>query len=373
MGDYKRQHYVPRFYLKYFTSPPDGSINIGMIKDRRIITQVAYGNQCQEDHFYGEDLLLEKNVFSKMDGLGSTTLSNIIKTEALPKRGSESWQTLYAYTHLQHLRTMAAYDESMAQTIDFETFMFKEFLKSEGISDFDPKFAPCKRPSDGMKMILSACADTVVEILDLKCKLLVNATANEFITSDNPVALVNPYYHGRCNGGTTGLAKSGLQIFFPISPKHVIIFYDSSLYEIGERKHHVVHVRSKHDVKWLNRLQHLNARSCVYFRDKEIAEAVKESFRTDKDDMRPKISTTALNGNETLIHQTKQELRVNGVPSFCAFSKRRSDKLVPTGKVPYRNPEEVNLRKLFGTYVLEGRYQRNEFNSFLDDFERGDA
>lgn len=372
-NEYKKQHYVPSFYLKYFTSLADGSINIGIIKNRKIVPKASYRNQCQEEHFYGKDLLLEKNVFAKIDGLGSSTLSNIIETETLPKRGSESWQTLYIYTHLQHLRTMAAYDESAARIIDLETHMFREYLKSKGIPDFDPKLTPGNHLSEGMKMILSACADAVTEILDLKCKLLINTTAGEFITSDNPVALVNPYYHGRCSGGTTGLAKSGLQIFFPLSPKHVIVFYDSDLYEIGERKRQVVHVRSEHDVKWINRLQHLNARACVYFQNKELSELVRESLRDEDEVKRPKLNLIPLKNDEMLIHQAKPELPTKGTPSFCVFSKRRGDESIPAGQIPYRKPDEVFMRKRFDGYVAEGRYQRNEFRRFLDDFGRGDA
>ncbi len=372
-NEYKRQHYVPRFYLERFASPLDGYVNIGVIKDRKIIPKADYRNQCQEEYFYGKDLHLEKNLFSKIDGLGSSTLGDVIKTETLPKRGTESWQMLYMYTHLQHLRTMAAYDESAAQIIDLETLMFKEYLKSKGIPDFDPKFIPGNHPSEGMKMILSACADTVIEIMDLKLKLLINSTTGEFITSDNPVALVNPYYHGRCSGGTTGLAKSGLQIFLPISPRHVIVFYDRDLYEIGERKRQVVHVRSEHDVKWLNKLQHLNARACVYFQNKELADKVKESFRNEGDADRPKLNVIPLKDNETLIHQAKKELRIKGMPSFCVFSKRQSAELIPAGQIPYRKPGEVYVRKRFDSHVAVGRYQRNEFGRFLDDFERGDA
>lgn len=372
-SEYKRQHYVPSFYLKNFTSAVDESINIGIIKGRKIVLKAAYKNQCQEEHFYGKDLLLEKNVFSKVDGLGSSVLSHIIKTETLPKRGSESWQMLYIYTHLQHLRTMAAYDESAAHVIDLETHMFKEYLKSNGIPDFDPKLVPGNHPSEGMKMILSACADAVIEILDLKCKLLINSTAAEFITSDHPVALVNPYYHGRCSGGTTGLAKSGLQIFFPLSPRHIVLFYDSELYEIGEKRRQVVHVRSEHDLKWLNSLQHLNARACVYFQSKELAGMVKESLRDEDDINRPKLNLIPLKNNEVLIHQAKPELGIRGTLSFCSFTKRRSDEVVPLGQIPYRNPDEVYMRKRFNNYVAEGRYQRSEFSNFLDDFERGCA
>ena len=372
-SDYKRQHYVPSFYLKNFTSATDESINIGIIKGRKIILKAAYKNQCQEEHFYGKDLLLEKNVFSKVDGLGSSVLGHIIKTETLPKRGSESWQMLYTYTHLQHLRTMAAYDETAAHVMDLETYMFKEYLKSEGIPDFDPKLAPGNHPSEGMKMILSTCADAALEILDLKCKLLINSSAGEFITSDHPVALVNPYFHGRCSGGTTGLAKSGLQIFFPISPRHLIVFYDGDLYKIGEKKRQVVHVRSEYDLKWLNSLQHLNARSCVYFQSPKLADMVKESLRGEEYINRPKFNLIPLNGNEVMIHQAKQELRIRGTPSFCTFTKRRSNEAVPLGKIPYRNPDEVYMRKLFNNYVAEGRYQRSDFGKFLDDLERDGA
>ncbi|WP_461622080.1 DUF4238 domain-containing protein, partial [Bradyrhizobium sp. 23AC] len=76
-----------------------------------------------------------------------------------------------------------------------------------------------------------------------------------FITSDHPVVFYNQYAEHRTIRSNTGLASKGLQIFYPISPYHIIILYDEAIYKIGAKKSTSVDVTSVSDVQQLNDLQ----------------------------------------------------------------------------------------------------------------------
>jgi hypothetical protein len=368
---YKRQHYVPRFYLKFFSTDGDKLINIGLIKQRKIVSSVEYSSQCYEEYFYGKDLKLEKNVFSPVDAEGSRVLTKIMKEQAPPKEGSAEWQHLYLYVHLQIIRTKASYDEAAARTLELETLLFKEYLKSKGHPDADPKLEIRNHPSEGMKMILSACADGVKNILDLKCKLLVNDTANELVTSDNPVALINPLFQDRYEGSSTGLAQRGIQIIFPISPKHALIFYDNSVYQMGEKKRQTLYVRSTRDINWLNQLQHLNASECIYFKSISSSSIVSRDFRDASLDRDISTQLYPAQNGDVLIRLSRDDIKVKGLLNFCEYHVKPSTTKIKLGQVPYRNPEYIQMQKLFDYHVLNGKYKQTEWDKFLDDFELG--
>lgn len=56
--DNKKHHYVPRFYLKQFSSKPN-RINIYNIKQKIFIEDAGLKNQCYKNRFYGADNELE--------------------------------------------------------------------------------------------------------------------------------------------------------------------------------------------------------------------------------------------------------------------------------------------------------------------------
>lgn len=60
MLEKKRQHYVPRFYLKNFSWGNRRPIHLCNIKTGAQITAENLVTQCYEGYFYGKDLVLEE-------------------------------------------------------------------------------------------------------------------------------------------------------------------------------------------------------------------------------------------------------------------------------------------------------------------------
>jgi len=54
MPQNKKQHYVPKFYLKRFT-PNERLINLYNLKSRRNIIGASLSSQCYKDYMYGKD------------------------------------------------------------------------------------------------------------------------------------------------------------------------------------------------------------------------------------------------------------------------------------------------------------------------------
>ncbi len=73
--------------------------------------------------------------------------------------------------------------------------------------------------------ILNLVKDILPLITDLEIGILENKTEVSFFTSDVPVIIINSLSIHRA-----GLGDIGTVIFFPVSPKKMIMFYDSKLY-----------------------------------------------------------------------------------------------------------------------------------------------
>jgi len=102
-------------------------------------------------------------------------------------------------------------------------------------------------------------------LFDLGLKVLVNTSNAEFITSDAPVVLFNQWCQDIRGMGTTGFASHGLQIFLPLSPSHMLLFYDPAIYRVGKMQALAVKVSSEYDVVGINRLQLTVAEENLYY------------------------------------------------------------------------------------------------------------
>ncbi len=99
----------------------------------------------------------------------------------------------------------------------------------------------------------------------LSSKLVVNHTAEKFITSDNPCVFYNVLTERiGCDKGCH-VNSVGLIIILPISPEMSIIFYDDAVYKFGDKKTRVIELKDSSDAIELNKLQLVSAEQNVYF------------------------------------------------------------------------------------------------------------
>ncbi|MCZ0939542.1 MAG: DUF4238 domain-containing protein [Caldilineaceae bacterium] len=266
MAKKKNQHYVPEFYLKRFSPDKEKrTIGIWNLRRRQKIIGASLRDQCSLDYFYGKDLILEES-FEDLERLASGLLKRIDKAGALPEPCSNSHALL-----LIHLATQWARTKYMADAVQDMEESFLNYL-----SELDEQEA--KRFRDDIRRHLDNPVHLSILILmeifplllDLDCKILANQTAIEFVTSDNPVVFYNQLFSFQKSQSNTGIAVKGLQIFFPIAPGKVLLFYDSTAYSVGRRNQPIVEVSDSHDVDQINLLQMANCQHNVYFRDTSI-------------------------------------------------------------------------------------------------------
>lgn len=109
MSDIKtrKQHFVPRFYLKLFADK-NNKFNVYDFQQEKIIAKpVYYGSQCYGKYFYGEDGLWETRL-SEMEGKWATSVYKAINGEKLSQEDILSLKEFIVY---QRQRTSAEIDD----------------------------------------------------------------------------------------------------------------------------------------------------------------------------------------------------------------------------------------------------------------------
>lgn len=265
MAEKKKQHYVPKFYLKFFSVEGDKThIKIFNKSRAKTINKGTIKGQAQEDYYYGKDLSLE-NWFGEIETECAIIFNEIIASKTLPKKNSKEHQYTWLFMLLQAYRTPAQVKEinemtdSMVKSIIKHDKEFQKFdINSFKIGINDAPLRNIKTLIEGLPMMT-----------DLELKLIVNRTDIPFITSDNPAFKYNQFLESRnFKYGKTGMGCKGLQIFYPVSPDLMLIFYDPKIYKTGNKKQFSDVAATSKDVDELNLLIFLYAQQTVYSNEK---------------------------------------------------------------------------------------------------------
>lgn len=294
--DKKRQHYVPKFYLKLF-SLNNECTQIGLFNFRHDLFKaaVALEPQAQRSNFYGKDGIIE-NALSTIETESAPVIKNIIAANVIPAKMTAAYMKVYVFSILLAYRTTNDADAVNAIVNDYKN-LFVEY--DVDLTDEE------KTRLKSYELVHESPAEVSVSIMiqklplgfDLKAKLILNKTDRKLIISDNPVIRYNQFLEQRKHhGGNDGIATKGLQIFVPISPNHLIIFYDEGIYKIGDRNSDVIEMTVNADVDFLNLLQLVNCNDQVYF-NHEVSETYIRSLIS-----KAKNNNTIDNGKMKLIN-----------------------------------------------------------------------
>jgi hypothetical protein len=88
----KKQHYVPKFYLKHFEGKKK-RINMFYINGERFIPDVGLRDQCYNDFMYGSDGNLEE-ALANFESVVAPILQQCVNEGRLPRSGSEEMDML---------------------------------------------------------------------------------------------------------------------------------------------------------------------------------------------------------------------------------------------------------------------------------------
>ncbi|WNJ87943.1 DUF4238 domain-containing protein [Bosea sp. 685] len=258
MADNKQQHYVPKATLRHFACDPDRQpkprlINLINISRGKVVRGASLADQCYRDYFYGKDTRVEK-ALGGAEGYFASLVRKMITTRSIDER--DGWH-LVQMVSLQRGRTLRAEQELNGMTDKMiKLFMFNK-IGEDDLRRVRIGLEGAARLNVAQSLAISPM------LLDLKRFLIVNETSVPFVIADNPVVSTN--WFGRKNDPRrmVGIARSGLQMILPLTPKFALMMHDNNVYN-AESDHNVIALANSAEASALNELQWMNAYQNVY-------------------------------------------------------------------------------------------------------------
>jgi hypothetical protein len=272
----EKNHFVPRSYLRRFSSTSDRQIALYNIKSGIFALEAPIKSQCSRDYFYTKNPKFEDS-YRAVEDKQKALFDYIIATHQVPASGSRDRSDLSACTIFQAGRTASTVSEADHMVNQFGKAALYHHLTKEGNTEL-LEFLPD---------LWIATIDVVIEriaehllmyplIDDLDCTLLINHTSEDFLTSDHPVALCNSLPTTQNAQRNVGFASRGLIILYPISPRELLFFSDPEVYKlvnVGRGQP----LNKKRDVVELNLIQFGSAYENVYFASVDRCGAMMQS------------------------------------------------------------------------------------------------
>ncbi len=254
MATNKNQHFVPRCYLRPFTSETKGlAINLINLDRKKLICNAPVRNQCSKDYFYGTDEKLESAIQLIESGYGRAINDLIQNNRCLSEANKIVFRIFWLF---QHMRTEAAAMRAVQMA-----------EATRNLADLPPG-SYSLGIKEAVEIACRAFPGLMHEIDDLKVCVMKNKTNVPFITSDNPAVLTNKWRldHNRSPGLSFGVGSSGMLAILPLTPRLIFIGYDGDVYSIPKQDG-VVEIKNRRDVIALNRHQFLQCVANVYVND----------------------------------------------------------------------------------------------------------
>lgn len=262
----KRQHFVAQHYLRQFRIGSTEQIAIATIDPPRIIGAGAINRQCQEDYFYGEDKVLEQ-ILARSESDIAPVLAGLTAKLGFNEPEIVALRLLAAELHV---RTRKAVESAKV----FPKYIAYEVIKS-AIERGDLPPPPNGVWNEDMMdfggvpgfLFQTGTIPCWLEMQTLTCKLLRGPSSTAFVTSDNPVVLLNQFAVGaHPMRSFVGFGMAGFQLLLPVSPALCLFFFDPKVYKVGPRGKQLIDV-STSDVEVINATQIQAAEKCLYFHD----------------------------------------------------------------------------------------------------------
>jgi len=271
MPERKKQHYVPKLYMRGFTD--NGRLPSYQLDHRQEFPPTSIHNLCYENYFYSEDEEDEENLM-KLEDRFASVVNNIREAESYSVlETAEDRMFFYIFLTHTHARTKNAKIESRETSND----LLKALLEAnEGVMEGEneemrkkslklleqDKLTVKDSPAFPMQSLISMYGPFLIG--DMEQVLLKDSTGMGFIFSDHPVALDNPMFKNMFDQSNIGFQARGLQLFCPLSSDLTVMMYDPECYQLpGEE---LVEIGTE-QVTELNKVQLLNALEAVFYED----------------------------------------------------------------------------------------------------------
>ena len=227
----KEQHYLPRFYLRGFsTDAKRRLVSLFNIRRGLYVPSASIKHEACGSSIYGPDGAIE-NALMLLETGAADIFSKMHHYRCAPARYSLEQQLVLAYVLAQHRRTPRAGRE-LVDAINMPLALaFREDPRYKGLGD-----TWVIAPENPVAVSVGWSIWLWPLLLDLSGMLLVTDLEPGFVTSDGPVIYYNQYLEQqRPYLANVGLLTRGLQIFLPLSPGALLALYDGAIYKVGER------------------------------------------------------------------------------------------------------------------------------------------
>lgn len=231
MSGAKKQHYVPRFYLKSFSTQQNNEYFTNCF-DKSDLSHFKVNIKeigC-ENYFYGISPAHSQEVEKILADYDSQFTKVYNKLTSIASISCLNWKEKEVFAQfitIQELRTreMREHLRDMVKTLNTQ-------LSDKPLSAKLEKDLKRVNTEEGIRIIHSGfILETLLKknnlvdmLVDLKWILFENNTTIPFWTSDHPVNRYNPI--DLSPYGNLGTLCRGIQIFFPLTPKLEIAFCD---------------------------------------------------------------------------------------------------------------------------------------------------
>lgn len=309
MAENKKQHYVPKTYLKHFSSGKVFSVlNIG---DDEIHENVPYASQCYEDYFYGKNLEWEKRLNS-MESQWGIVLDKICRGENIDDNDKTLLKQFSIY---QYYRTAAREQFNIMSHKERLREAAKIALQRDEINDeeidvfLEQKAKERTSPEKTLEMV-----DSMEEVIDDLEVIVIDCIAeSNLVSSDAPVICINPFEPYK-----VGLGCMGLIIFFPVSDSKLVVIYDGKMYKSNAN---ISVISDELEISALNAYQYISAERIVYGKSKKDLEFVSDSLKAERKKtkaIKPVDSLGPLNSK--VVVTSNERIRYRGDLSFARLS-----------------------------------------------------
>lgn len=279
----KSQHFVPQFYLRNFAfDRQQRSVRCYLVEQKRHISSTAIKNQSARDYLYGRDGEIEA-ALGELESEAARVIRSMVDGEVVPSPLDREFGVLTRFAVYQAFRTKRAGERYRTGA----TLIARQLAAAIYVdgTDKEREVAAGLRVElpDPVVTALSAATGWAPIVSDLRLKLLVNDSAAEFVTSDAPSVLHNTWCHRTRRLGSLSACASGLQIFLPISPRHLALWFDPAVYRVGDPGGDLGRTASEAEVASINELQMALATNCIYYRASATAAHVDQLVGVERD------------------------------------------------------------------------------------------
>lgn len=228
----KMQHYVPRLYLRSFSTKVNGNTFLIYCFDKigDKVFRVNIENIGGEKYFYdldrGKNQVIE-NMLAKLEGIFSESYAKLLQSRDIGALTSWDKGAISLFMAMQEIRTKEHREALRKMAAQMKEKLSKYPMTEEFSKELDAIQGEATAKRMQIQSMVEHSRDYAKIIGVMKWILLVNKTKQPNWTSDHPITRYNNLDLGPY--GNLGLLSPGIEVYFPLSSDLTLLVTDPAL------------------------------------------------------------------------------------------------------------------------------------------------